>query len=334
MLPKYARAQREILNLIASQGLAVGSLLPTEKELAVQLDVSIITIRRAMQELVERGLVRREQGRGTFVTADIQQQEALGRMAFLNITQEDLLYPTVGAAPSKLSESVAKRGYRLELLFAGPEVRASLVEPLTTMDGVIATGYVTPEWVQFLKGLSIPVVFMGDILGSPQGIPVVAYHWRKMTAMLTTAFCEQGAQNIGLITASDDYAPALQMRDGLKQELKRQGRTFRPENVYFAHGIIYESVPAFLEAHPDVDAWLVEAGCYTHVIGSLLKRRKRPALGVLSVWRQFRPALDNYMEAVFRGSIYEQTVELLFAMAQEQRTRQPNVYLQPCLVEV
>jgi GntR family transcriptional regulator len=49
-------------------GLGGGSRLPTEAELAVQYDVSRITIRQALAHLAERGLIVRKQGKGTFVS--------------------------------------------------------------------------------------------------------------------------------------------------------------------------------------------------------------------------------------------------------------------------
>jgi GntR family transcriptional regulator len=46
-----------------------GDRLPGEFELASRFDVSRITVKRALNELVRLGLVKREQGRGTTVTA-------------------------------------------------------------------------------------------------------------------------------------------------------------------------------------------------------------------------------------------------------------------------
>lgn len=48
-------------------GLAEGAGLPTEAELTQQYGVSRTTVRRALAELVERGLVVSQQGRGSFV---------------------------------------------------------------------------------------------------------------------------------------------------------------------------------------------------------------------------------------------------------------------------
>lgn len=45
----------------------IGSTIPPERELAAQLGVARMTVRRAMDDLAAAGLVKREQGRGTFV---------------------------------------------------------------------------------------------------------------------------------------------------------------------------------------------------------------------------------------------------------------------------
>src|SRR5579875_2662544 len=66
-----------ILRLIDEEGLRPGDRLPTEPELAQLAGVSMITVRRAIGELVARGLLTRRQGRGTFVA----QVRVLSRVA-------------------------------------------------------------------------------------------------------------------------------------------------------------------------------------------------------------------------------------------------------------
>ncbi len=53
--------------LIAERGLRPGDLLPTQKELAARAGVSLITVRRALDELERAGRVAGHQGVGTFV---------------------------------------------------------------------------------------------------------------------------------------------------------------------------------------------------------------------------------------------------------------------------
>ena len=56
-----------LLRRIQSGELTPGRQLPTEAQLMREHGVSRTTARRALDELAERGLVRREAGRGTFV---------------------------------------------------------------------------------------------------------------------------------------------------------------------------------------------------------------------------------------------------------------------------
>ncbi|HZL64059.1 MAG TPA: GntR family transcriptional regulator [Thermoleophilia bacterium] len=53
--------------IIAERGLGPGDLLPTQKELASRAGVSLITVRRALDELERSGRVSGHQGVGTFV---------------------------------------------------------------------------------------------------------------------------------------------------------------------------------------------------------------------------------------------------------------------------
>lgn len=65
--PMYFRIQQNILGQIQNGALKAGQQLPTEIELAQQYQVSRITAKRALDELVRQGRAFRQQGRGTFV---------------------------------------------------------------------------------------------------------------------------------------------------------------------------------------------------------------------------------------------------------------------------
>lgn len=66
-LSRWARIERQLRQDIELGGLAPGSRLPSEHLLAERFGVNRHTVRRALSALQERGLVRVEQGRGTFV---------------------------------------------------------------------------------------------------------------------------------------------------------------------------------------------------------------------------------------------------------------------------
>lgn len=73
--PLHARAAARLEELLAAGELVPGDRLPPERQLCGRLDVSRATLRQALAELEERGLVTRHQGRGTFVARPRVQQD-------------------------------------------------------------------------------------------------------------------------------------------------------------------------------------------------------------------------------------------------------------------
>jgi len=65
--PLYSRIQEYIADLILSGKLAPDAKLQSEREFSEDLGVSRMTVRRAMTELVNEGLLERKHGSGTYV---------------------------------------------------------------------------------------------------------------------------------------------------------------------------------------------------------------------------------------------------------------------------
>ncbi len=66
-LPLYQRLREEMLAKIAAGEWTPGAPIPTEAELTKSYGVAIGTVRKAVDTLVNEGLLLRSQGRGTFV---------------------------------------------------------------------------------------------------------------------------------------------------------------------------------------------------------------------------------------------------------------------------
>src|ERR1700741_5637672 len=71
----YARVETVLAGEITNGDLTVGDQLPTEDSLIARFGVSRITVRRAIQNLVSRGLVEIRRGKGTVVAAPKMTQE-------------------------------------------------------------------------------------------------------------------------------------------------------------------------------------------------------------------------------------------------------------------
>ena len=70
-VPFYRQVVDGIGDRIRGGQLAPGTRLPSVRALATQLEVSLITIRRAYADLEQAGLLVRRQGQGTFVALDV-----------------------------------------------------------------------------------------------------------------------------------------------------------------------------------------------------------------------------------------------------------------------
>jgi len=71
-VPYYRQIVDQITQLIRSSGLKPEEQLPSVRDLAGQLLVSLITTRRAYSDLENAGLIVRRQGHGTFVAKEIE----------------------------------------------------------------------------------------------------------------------------------------------------------------------------------------------------------------------------------------------------------------------
>lgn len=70
VLPKYYLIKNDIIEKINNEELISNQLLPSERELIEKYNVSRITVRRAIDELVKEGYAYKIKGKGSFVKGD------------------------------------------------------------------------------------------------------------------------------------------------------------------------------------------------------------------------------------------------------------------------
>lgn len=79
--PRYRRLQERIEEAIGNDLLAPGAPLPPEREIANITGLSRVTVRKAMQALVEKGSIIQRQGSGSFVAdAPARVEQSLSRL--------------------------------------------------------------------------------------------------------------------------------------------------------------------------------------------------------------------------------------------------------------
>ena len=75
--PLYVRLATLLRDRVQHGAYAVGEALPSERHLSEQLDVSRVTVRKALELLMREGVLSRKHGSGTFVAPRIEQPSAL-----------------------------------------------------------------------------------------------------------------------------------------------------------------------------------------------------------------------------------------------------------------
>ncbi|MBB6142628.1 GntR family transcriptional regulator [Silvibacterium bohemicum] len=84
--PLYGRVEEVLASEIARGDYQPGDRLPSEDELLARFDVSRITVRRAVQNLIQRGVLEIRRGLGTFVLAPKVSQDLTKLTGFVEDT--------------------------------------------------------------------------------------------------------------------------------------------------------------------------------------------------------------------------------------------------------
>lgn len=114
-VPKYYILRQELLRMIESGTFPEGEPIMSERELIEKYQFSRITVRKAIDELVNEGYLYRIQGKGTFVKGDTASQSLYS----LNSCTEDVKklgkQPTKKTVFAEKKEADAKRAKQLNI---------------------------------------------------------------------------------------------------------------------------------------------------------------------------------------------------------------------------
>ena len=90
-LPIYRQIIRQVTDAIAGGRLKPGEKLPSHRDLAVQLVIAPLTVKKAYDELEQQGLIETQRGRGTFVSERVREHGPAARRERLRDAAQRLL---------------------------------------------------------------------------------------------------------------------------------------------------------------------------------------------------------------------------------------------------
>ena len=236
MQKKYERIVSWVQTEIENGALSRGDKLPSENELMERFRVSRQTVRRAMEELTEKGIVEGRRGSGTYVTVNTRRYAAGKeiRIAVMLTYVDTYIFPSI----IKGIESVlSSEGCTLQIVMTDNAVekeRMLLKEFIHTqsVDGIIAetvkSALPNPnmELYREIENMGIPVLFVNSYY-KELDIPHISMDDRKAGYLAAKHLAECGHTRIGGIFKADDgqghlryagYTDAL-----MEQEIKIRG---------------------------------------------------------------------------------------------------------------
>ncbi|AKP65969.1 MULTISPECIES: GntR family transcriptional regulator [Levilactobacillus] len=92
--PIYIQIHNDIKRAIEAGKWAVGDRIPSERELSRDFDVSRMTLRQAIQTLVDEGILERQVGSGTYVANQKVQEKMSGVTSFTELMLNQGKVPT------------------------------------------------------------------------------------------------------------------------------------------------------------------------------------------------------------------------------------------------
>lgn len=106
-LPLYFKVMIDLRERIFSGEWPAGSQIPGEVDLAKELGVSVITVRQALGQLVQEGLIQRQRAKGSFVSPDVPIRQSVS----LDVEVEDLVtvHPETKFHLDRVEETQAPR---------------------------------------------------------------------------------------------------------------------------------------------------------------------------------------------------------------------------------
>ncbi|MBI4976966.1 MAG: substrate-binding domain-containing protein [Spirochaetes bacterium] len=213
----YARVREDLRTKIASGKLAEDGQIPTERDLCRTYDVSTITVRQAVGDLVRDGILTRIPGKGTFVNEGKHEKRiAIGLViGDENSGTDAYFFSNVVRGVKK----VIAGGSATCLIFNENETGYCSDE---TVQGVILKNPRTNDIrISLLRERGIPFV----VIGNPDDDTVVfADNDNVAVGESMAAYCiERGAKNIAMANGPNHLTVSMDRERGVRKGLERAG---------------------------------------------------------------------------------------------------------------
>jgi len=246
-VPRYYQARLEIEKNIEAGIYCRGDRLPSERELSHKLGVSMITIRRAIEEMADDRIVEKQWGRGIFVKKKIPPHVVADkRIAFTVLHgEENLTHPAVAEILYGAGEAINDTpGVSIEIAF----ISQAMLENTDyhslyskKFDGVIVSVQeISAASVKLLKKKTPCVIGVNRIDIRPS----VAFDYEDATIKIMEHLYSRGHRRIAFIGGVEQTSVTNVVFETYKKFLR--GRKITPDRNIIRFGAYLRSIGAEL----------------------------------------------------------------------------------------
>jgi GntR family transcriptional regulator of arabinose operon/LacI family transcriptional regulator len=202
--PKYSRVKEFLLGKLSGNQLRPGDPLPTETVLAETLGVGRNTVRQAMAELSNDGIVERIQGKGTFISRQAQRLygQELAVFALIVPWLQGSLYTSLVKGFGEAAEAI---NHAVLVCDTEADVRGQSDAIIRAIDrrvagvAMVPIAEPTPEYqLRHLRQNDIPVVFCHRGPGD-KSVPIITWSWKEVGERAARMIAEQGHRRVAFL---------------------------------------------------------------------------------------------------------------------------------------
>ncbi|MFA6716950.1 MAG: GntR family transcriptional regulator, partial [Victivallaceae bacterium] len=224
-LPRYYQARKKLeTSIIDFYG--KGDKLPPEKDLAQQLGVSLITVRKALADMQNDGIIEKQWGKGIYVKETKHIRNAVRKKVALTVilrNDDELGHPALSGIISGLGEVWEQVAVDLELVFITQKMLikndySAIINK--KFDGLIASVLEIPE--KSLKALKekIPHVISFNRFDSQ---PAIIFDYEDSTREIIEYLYRYGHRRIALLAGVPNTVIPERVYSQYKDSLKEFG---------------------------------------------------------------------------------------------------------------
>ncbi|MFF2093866.1 GntR family transcriptional regulator [Paenibacillus sp. NPDC058174] len=294
-VPMYREIEQYIMTQIRCNKWPPLSRIPSENELSEQFQVSRITVKNALSNLVDNGIVFRQQGKGTFVSADhhmaldnlYSKMGGESRKRTIGFLMPRLDNHFTANVLSGIEDELSKADYRMLFSKTNDSQQDEIVKIKDMMeaqvDGLIIYPVEGENYNSEILSLTLskfPLVLVDRTLKGLDTSSVSSDNF-EASIMAVNHLHEHGHTSIGIISSRADGTSSIEDRiAGYEQGLENHGilidRSLQLSNLTFdmTEEEISSQVHKFLNDHPQLSAIIVSY-FGPHVIRAAIEAGRR-----------------------------------------------------------